>query len=279
MKKVLTLILIIIIIAALSITTLTGCSNVSQLNKLEAPWQNYERYTYTLSETVGETLTPIGTLIMSVRRLNSENVTVNNEEFTEVTGSYCTYLLNITSGANTGDSIGSSVLFKTDFTPIASYKTTHLSGIINTSYIKYYTSKNKSTLYYNGVESEFKQSASTYDNEMLYLLVRSSDVKDSKYTMSFSVTDNVEGETRSVTVSQGAESTLTIPTYGEITCRSFTLSANAAYGDNASLSILVASSPLTIGSGETQSAIVKPIIRITEGAYSYSLTDISVTEV
>jgi len=278
MKKVVTIISVIIIIAAFSLTALAGCSNVSQLNKLEAPWLDYEQFTYTLSETVGETVTDIGTLVITVRRLNSQAVTLNEENFENITGSYCTYELNVTSGDNAGDNIRSDVLFKRDFTPIASYKVTDLSGTVNTSYIKYNTSKNKSTLTYNGTQSEFKQSASVYDNEMLYLLVRASDVKDSKYTMSFSITDNVEGGARSITVSQGSELTVNLPDYGKVECRSFTLSAAATYGDNVSLSLLLASSPISISNGETTTDIVKPIIKIIEGAYSYTLTDISITQ-
>lgn len=278
MKKILTLVLIILVVALFSVTSLAGCSNVSQLNKLEAPWQNYERFTYKLTETVDAVSTEIGTLVMTVTRLNNESATVNTESFDKVTGSYCTFELNIASGENTGDCIRSEVLFKTDFTPIASYKTTDLNGDVNTSYIEYFTSKNKSILTFNGEEKEFKQSATSYDNEMLYILVRASDVKDSKYTMSFSVTDNIEGGTRSIRVAQGSETKITVAPFGELNCRSFTLGATATYGDNASLSLLIASSPIIIGSGEAAVSVVKPIIKITEGAYSYTLTDISLTE-
>lgn len=278
MKKILPISIILIIIIILIVTSFSGCSNVSQLNKLQAPWNNYEQFTYELSKTEGETSTVIGTMVMTFERILNENTVINGDNY-NINGSLCTMELDIAQGDSAGDSITSIVAFKTDFTPIASYKISDINGIENTSYIKYNTSKNKGTLIYNGIETEFKQSASYYDNEMLYSLVRASDLNSKDYTMSFASTDNIDGGSRSISVAKSStELTINVNGHGDVPCTAFSLTASAEYGNGTTLALAIAKSPLTIGEGENATDIVKAIVKITEGVYNYTLTNVSLTE-
>jgi len=248
----------------------TGCSQVSQLNKLQAPWADYEKFTYEVSKTTGDTTESIGTMTMIFERLNNVKTVINGNEFT-VTGSACTTELNITAGENAGDSIVSKVAFKTDFTPIASYRESDIGGTVNSVYILHNTSKNRGTIALNGsAPVTFKSRGINYDNEMLYLLIRGSDLSVESYSMSFNLTNNIDGGSYSVSAARA--DTVTINTdLGEKECVNYSMNTAAAYGSGTTRTVSIAKSFITVENTD----IIKPIVKITEGAYSYTLTAIT----
>ncbi len=278
MKKILKIALTVAIIVIMAAIALAGCSQVSQLNKLQAPWANYERYTYELTKSDGTDTQVIGQLVMTVQRLINAAVAINGDDYT-VNGAYATMHLDINAGDGAGDSISSQVVFNMDFTPVASYRQTVIDGVTNTSYVKYNTSKKKGTLIFNGEESVFKQEASYYDNEMIYLLIRASDLAASSYSVSFAATNNIEGGSRNISATKTSDSVkLTITPFGEVECANFALTAAADYGDGTILALSIAKSPLKINNDDNSPVVVKPIMRIAEGAYTYTLKNISLTE-
>ncbi|NCA66941.1 MAG: hypothetical protein EOM87_02640 [Clostridia bacterium] len=279
MKKILLLVLVIATLAALTLMPLAGCSQVSQLNKLQAPWANYEQFTYDITKTTGESTETVGTMIVTYRRAINATVPINGNDFT-VNGSYCTMELNITEGEGAGDSISSIVAFKTDFTPIASYRETKIGNETNTAYVRYNTGKNKGTVQLNGGEGiVFKHKGAFYDNEMMYYIIRASDLSSDSYTMAFAATDNLEGDAHDISVTR-TTSTLTINTFlGALECASIVLTAAAEYGNGTSVAVAVAKSPVTFGTGDNARQLIKPIIKITEGAYSYTLADVSFIDI
>ncbi len=266
MKK---FVFIILILSLMVIPVFTGCSQVSQLNKLQAPWNDYEKFSYIVSYDG----TNIGTMDMTFKRIKNTTVTINEDEF-NFEGSVCTMQLNITEGENAGDSISSEVAFNTDFSPIASYKTTFLKGVTTASFIKYNTGKNKGTLTLNGNSTTFKHTSTAYDNEMLYLLVRASDLKDSKYSMSFTSPNNLEGKLNKISVTKGGTTEI-ITELGTINCNNFTISAEATYGEGVALVLSIAKSPILLAENKDSAKVITKII---EGKYTYLLVSATNTE-
>lgn len=271
MKKLVFYVLVIFLTFVIAITNFAGCSQISQLSKLEPRWETYEKFEYVL--TYDNSI--IGKMFMVFKRIQNSSITINNTDY-EFNGSYCSMQLNITEGENKGDSIRSEVAFDMHFAPIVSFKTTQFGEKTTTSNIIYNTGKGISTLIVNDKKSTFKHKTTAYDNEMLYLLVRASDLSDKKYSMSFSSPNNLENKLNEINVTKnGTEKIIT--DLGEIECNNYTIKADAKYGEGVSLIVSIAEEIDIDNEIESENSltIIHPIVRIKEGSYTYTLRSVS----
>ncbi len=268
MKKIICAIAVIMVLSVITVCCLSGCSNVAQTSKLQATWSAYERSVFSVNK--GDV--NVGTLVVTLKVYKTATkVTVGGGEY-DLTGTLMNYDLGITAGENAGDSIAKTVAVNSDLSPVASYVQRNLSGVYSTALTTY--NGNKVTLSIDGGEGKtFKSKSPCYDNDMLYHVVRASGIFNDGYSISFNVPDNNNGGMYSVSGSQKADSVKVQTGLGEQTGRTFTLTATTDLG---SFSTNVTYAKFIVINEDVR--VVKPIIKIEEGDYSYVLQSISVTE-
>lgn len=281
MKKIILVIFVIAIVLSLGLTVV-ACSNVNQMNMLSIGWLDYESYTYNVYKGSGDTKELLGELTYTFNRLKG-SVTVNEKEFTESNGAYVEYNLNITAGEYAGTTMHSIVVFNSKFQPKASYKEYNCSKpeYSYTSFADYTTSSKKGTYTYTAggkdpVTSEFKKT-NAYDNESLHTLVRASVFDTASYSLSMSVPDNSNFTLKSVAVGiTNYENTITTDynNNAEIKCTTVVTRMSAQEGQGTQNYINYANAPITVDGKD----VVKAMVAIYEGEYSYVLKNISVTK-
>ena len=122
----------------------------------------------------------------------------------------------------------------------------------------------------------FKTKGLVYDNEMLYFIVRASSVFDDSYSINFSVPDNKNGGLYTVSGAAGAVGSTTLDKFGELTTtRLVRLTANGEMGSSSNYATYSRS---IIIPQENDAVIIKPLIKISEGGYTYELTSITTVE-
>lgn len=289
MKKIILVVSVILIVLSVGLTAV-ACSNVNQMNMLSIGWLDYEQYTYNIYTTQDDEKVLIGTLTYTFNRLKaSEKVKIGEVEKEFSGDAMVEYKLEITAGEYKGTTMESAVVFTSKFQPKASYKKFNASntefGAIKensyTSFADYTTSSKKGTYTYtaNGkdaVTSEFKK-AGAYDNESLYTLIRASVFDTSAgYSLSLSVPDNSNFVLKSVDVRLiSFENTITSDFQEDpIVCTTARATISASKGQGTHSSISYANSPIKVDGKD----IVKVIVKIEEGNYSYVLSNISVTK-
>lgn len=289
MKKSILVIAILLVTITASATLFVACSSVNQVNMASMGWLDYENYTYNVYETEGENKNLIGTMTYTYKRLDGE-VEINGKTFTESNGAFVTMKLQIIDGAYQGSTMESMVLFNSTFNPKASYKKYDCSdnSLSYTTFIDYSTSGKKGSFTYtdgngNVTEKEFKKSAN-YDNDSLYTLIRASVFSTKNYGLSVMVSDKATCEKRSVSVGLISTEKKITADYenAEFTCTQIGTVLSST-GSTGSLDVALRSNthylyfsntPIKIGGKD----IVKPLIEIQEGKYSYVLKSISIVE-
>lgn len=289
MKKIILVISVILIVLSVGLTAV-ACSNVNQMNMLSIGWLDYEQYTYNVYATQDEEKVLIGTLTYTFNRLKpNEKVKIGESEKEFSGDAMVEYKLNITEGEYKGTTMESAVVFTSKFQPKASYKKFNASNTefgdlrenSYTSFADYTTSSKKGTYTYTAkgkdpVTSEFKK-AGAYDNESLYTLIRASVFDTSAgYSLSLSVPDNSNFILKSVGVALvSVENAITSDFQEEpIVCTTARATISASKGQGTQSFINYSNRAIKVDGKD----IVKVIVKIEEGDYSYVLSDISVSK-
>lgn len=299
MKKVLLVILILVLCAAPLV--FTACSNVSQRDLLTMGYvcspDGYELFTYDMNylEIVDDKVVSqkVGTMTMKFEPLNDETVTMNTatsegtKNFTVANGTLLTVSMQRTDN---GDSIFSQVLYEGSFAPVFSYKRTKIGDEVKTMQVSYEGKYLYTKLFVNGVEtSSYRHKASgCYDNEMLYALVRASDVSASSYSLSYTCVNPLTAHADGMTITKTATgeeeiklfvpsdftSTQEVPTY-KTPYYLFRISTDNQYAGYYEMK--VAQKSQTVDNGKIKIKNVKKIIlSISEGHYEYLLSDVEI---
>ena len=289
MKKTLLVIAILIITVTAAATLLVACSNVNQVNMASMGWLDYERYTYNVYETVGETKNLIGTMTYTFKRIDGD-VEINGKTFNESNGAFVTMNLQIFDGEYKDTTLESTVVFNSTFNPKASFKKYVCSdnSLSYTTFIDYSTSgKHGSFVYTDGngqtTEKSFGKSA-RYDNDSIYTLIRASVFSTKNYGLSVYVNDKATCERRSVSVSMVSNEKKITTDYEntEFTCTQIATTLSST-GTSGTLDVALRSNTHFLYFSNTPikvdgKDIVKPLVEIQEGDYSYVLASVSITE-
>lgn len=281
MKKIILVISVIVIVLGLGLTAVS-CSNINQMNMLSIGWLDYEQYTYNIYKTENNNKNLIGTLTYTFNRIKGKKVLVNTKEFSG--DAMVEYKLEITDGEYKGTTMESIVVFTSKFQPKASYKKFDSSNeeYSYESFADYTTSSKKGTYTYTAhgkdpVTSEFKKTGA-YDNESLYTLIRASVFDTSAgYNLSLSVPDNSNFVLKSVGVALISTDNKVKSDYNEnseISCTTARATVSASKGQGTQCYINYANNAISVDGKD----IVKAIISIQEGDYSYVLSNVSVVK-
>ena len=295
MKKVLLAVLIIVLCA--SPMVFAACSNVSQRDLLTTGYvcsaDGYEYFAYDVYQKDGNGKTLVGEMTMKFEPKKAKNVTLPSatEESGEKTfNSFTGTLLSVDVTMANGDSVTSRVIYSSSCAPTFSYKKTVIGGVTKEMQVSYEGKYLYAKLFENGVEknSVRHKSASCYDNESLYAIVRASAVGDSSYSLSYTCVNPLTGNADGMSISRSGEKDETIdilvptdytlpegkeayttPTYV------FTISTDNRYASTYSMQI--AKSSQTVKNDKIDVKNVKKVITsITEGDYTYVLKDIQI---
>ncbi len=270
MKKIIIAIILLFVISAIALTCFAGCSRVVQTSKLSAAWGKCEKSVYAVKKDVLD----IGTLTIVLRTYENATDVVVGGETISLTGTLMEYDLQISGAESHNGSVKKTVAVNGDLTPVASYVESNLDGVKTVSQIRY--SGKNATLTVNGEKKTFKTKGLVYDNEMLYFIVRASSVFDDSYSISFSVPDNKNGGLYTVNGAAGAIGSTTLDKFGELTTtRLVRLTANGEMGSSSNYATYSRS---IIIPQENDAVIIKPLIKISEGGYTYELTSITTVE-
>ena len=282
MKKIILVVSVILIVLSVSLTAV-ACSNVNQMNMLSIGWLDYEQCTYNVYATQDEEKILVGTLTYTFNRLKDKEKIKVGEDEKEFSGdAMVEYKLDITAGEYKGTTMESTVVFTSKFSPKVSYKKFNSSNpdYSYTSFADYTTSSKKGTYTYkangNTVTSEFKKTAA-YDNESLYTLIRASVFDTSAgYSLSLSMPDNSNFILKSVGVGLiSVENAITSDFQEEpIVCTTARATISASKGQGTQSFVSYSNKAINVDGKD----IVKVIVKIEEGDYSYVLSNISVTK-
>ena len=305
MKKLLLLILVLAI--CVLPLTFAACSNVSQANKLFMSYACDDGGSELFTYTVYYQETPIGTMTMRFSpmtnaALDLESVSdpsgkVHIDAFTGTMLSVdleTTELLDKDStdpDQPTHHTIHAFVLYSAaSFSPAYSYRHSVINGVDEKMQVSY-NGKYLQTYYYiNGEEqpsSEVKASG-YYDDEMLYALVRASDVGSSSYSFSFSCFSPKlnASDTLKITRKGAVEETSPVLKPLDFTpseetpkhtvpCYEFSITTDNPYAS--SFTMTVTQKSQTVENEQINIANVKKIIvTIKEGDRKYVLSDVKV---
>ena len=276
MKKIIFLAIVSILIVSTA-GVFAACSNVNQLNMLSVGWLDNESYVYDVvynNEIVGE-------MTYTFKRLSDTTESTPAGNYEVSSGGYCEYSLNVTAGEYAGSTLYSKVIMSSNLTPIASYKkldssNNDLDYEISTDY-----RSKKGSIVINGNEHTFKKSASTYDNDSIYTVVRGSVFNPDKtsYSLSMSVVSNDTAEVRSISVAKvtadaDVKSNILDAESKNIVfkCSTFRVAVPAKYGDGTFTYMSFSNDPYKV-SGKS---VIKVPVEIIEGDYTYVLKTITV---
>ena len=299
MKKVILILLILVLCAAP--LAFTACSNVSQRDLLTMGYvcspDGYELFTYQMNylEIVNNKIvtTPVGTMTMKFEPLNNKTVTMTTatsegkKSFTVANGTLLTISMQ---RSDNDDSVFSQVLYEGSFAPVFSYKRTKVGDEVKTMQVSYEGKYLYTKLFVNGVEtSSYRHKASgCYDNEMLYALVRASEVSASSYTLSYTCVNPLTAHADGMTITKTATGeeeialfvpsdftpTEEVPTY-KTPYYLFQISTDNQYAG--SYEMKVAQKSQTVNNGKLSIKNVKKIIlSISEGHYEYLLSNVEI---
>lgn len=275
MKKII-LVMITLVLLVSTAGVFAACSNVNQLNMLSIGWLDKESYTYDVvyNEQV------IGEMTYTFKRVLNGKESTPAGEYEISSGGYCEYSLNITGGEYAGSTIYSKVILSSTLTPIASYKKYDSSNdALDYEVTTDYRSK-KGSILINGKEHTFKKSASTFDNDSLYTVIRASVFSPEKnnYSLSMSVVSNDTAEVRTISVAKiSAEADKKSKLLDdkskqiEFKCSTFRIAVPAKYGDGTFTYMSFANDAYKF---EGKSLIKLPV-EIIEGDYTYVLKGIN----
>ena len=266
---------LIIMILSISALFLFGCG----YNPISSTTQNYESYTYDV--IIEET--KVGSLYWVSERYKdggTTTVTIGGESYENSTGTKISYTLDLD---NTNDGIISEIFLTTSFEPLYMYKQIIKDGVTTSIKGSYSEGKYIYTLTTgdNTEEKEIKVSGgfmsktTYYDNEMIYYLLRCADLAAGSYSLTFTCPSPIEGDMMNLTateVSTLAEVTGAFGSNDAITCYHVSLSANDTL-NNSSYSLYYAVNSYEIA--EEDVTIIKPLIQIVEGNYTYLLKSVT----
>ena len=299
MKKVFLIILILVLCAAPLV--FTACSNVSQRDLLTMGYvcspDGYELFTYDVNyvEIVDDKIvtTPVGTMTMKFEPLNNDTVTMDcatsegKKTFTVTNGTLLTINMQRTDN---DDSVFSQVLYEGSFAPVFSYKRTKVGDEVKTMQVSYEGKYLYTKLFVNGTEtSSCRHKASgCYDNEMLYALVRASEVSASSYSLSYTCVNPLTAHADGMTITKTATGEEEIPL---LTPSSFEPTENEPAHKTAYYLFQISTDNQYAGSYEMKVAqksqsvindkisiknVKKIILSISEGHYEYLLSGVEI---
>lgn len=288
------LIAFLILILAATPILFAACSRVSQTDMLSDPFvaENAEVFTYKMYHKDDV----VGTMTLTFRKVRGEDVvlpdpTAENNERTiaSFSGTRLSMAYKM-DGVYNDDEGFSELLYGNDYAPIYNYKHTSIGGTVKDMCVVYETKYAHTYLYENGekkTEAEIKIKNTTYfDNEMIYTVVRASNVSSSSYTMSFYSPNALTAERESITVSKVQEVALNVPALVDPNAEE-DKKTTAAYEFRISISntfassyfLYIAKNPITATFTKddveyTVTNVKKAIVVIKEGEYSYILDKI-----
>jgi hypothetical protein len=178
----------------------------------------------------------------------------------------------------TEDGIFSEVFFNTRFEPLYVFKQIIKDGVTTTIKGNYSDGKLFYTLTVGNQseEKEIKVSGGItnktvyYDNEMIYYVLRCADLAPGAYKLSFTAPSPIEGDVMTLTateVSTLAEVTGALGSNDKITCYHVSLSADDTL-NNSAYSLYYSVNGFQVSENVK---IIKPLIQIVEGDYTYLL--------
>jgi len=259
MKKILT---ILIIVGILSVS-LAGCSTPIE-STISSAWKAYENYTYEVKDDSGI----VGTLNYSSERFDNQTLTLGGTTYENMSGTKIWYDLVIN---NSTDKVSAEVYYTTSpYRPFYSYKEILNKGISTVITAKYSGNDYKYTINIDGTEKSDELSVKKmtyYDNEMVYYIIRSTDLTSKNYSFTINVPSPQENKVQSRTVSRMSSEDEESIMGSTIKCYKMQMSANEKI-TGSSYQLYYAVNPLT---ADGQS-IVKPLVKFVEGEFTYTLT-------
>ncbi len=279
MKKLFLTLSVVVLITAIMVAA-CGCSKVAQTDKLSNPLVGDETYVYDVFYNTAV----VGSLTIAWTDIN--NAKVGKEAGCDfsmgeyVNNSFTGKRLSSTLNMDNGDSIMSDVLYKASFAPVASNKVIVKDDKTSTAYVHYSSGKVNISTTVNAIktESSLKVKSPYYDNEMLYAVIRASDIHDDSYSMSYSMPSALTRsvDTMSIVKSSALENVnLTEISSEAIPCYQFSITiSNNSYAGSYTVFLAKTNLPVT-SANSSISAVKKAVVKIVEGDYSYILKSIS----
>lgn len=252
---------------------LTGCSAKKE-DLLVSAWQDYEKYIYDVTNTTGD---DIGQLVYISERVTKKDTTIGTILVPSATGTKISYELEI---YNNEDYIKSEMLFTSNtFNPQSVYKETLISGVLTETNANYNNSKYNYAITIDGIETssgEIKCSSPYYDNEMVYYILRSLDMKGESF--SFSVPSPLEEALQNRTVTYVA-TVMVNSNVGSVNCDKLTMTSNQMISGTPFN--LYYSTEKLVASGDPlknyeDKIIHSALIKMEEGDYIYTLKSLTV---
>lgn len=292
MKKLLLTLAVIAVVLTMGLGAV-ACSNVNQINFISVVARDYEQYTYSVYEVKSaEEKVEIGTFVYMFKRIvasegASTTYAIDGKEYMLSSGGVIKTQLNITAGQYAGENVTCEVLFENAFSPIASKKVynAYKDGAADESrsYVSVidYTAKKNVSITVNGETQTFKKANYCYDNDSLYSLARGSDISRSSYSLSVAGVDNLQGGTRTVSMSLMANTVeLNVPCMSAEPLKAtvVTLRAAAQYGSGTASYVYFVPSYRHTDLNGNSIDLNKVPVRMDEGNYMYTLTAISTEE-
>lgn len=274
MKK-LSATIIITVISIICLLSLSSCGGI------KAPidvWLDYESYTYTVENIENNIPSLLGSLIVTVERVNNKDISAGDFTVNGFTGSKMTYSLNLLpiDGVVDAQSINAISYATNKQIPVLSEKKYNL--IDNTSEI--FTKYTKDICYYtiDGVNKDISiRKMTVIDNEALYTAIRTYDITNAKFTASFNVVLPMQDARQSISVSLAGKADVTVPFKNQaIECVALAISLNTKLSGQP-FAAYYATTPITVTPTDNDAAksVSNVLVRFTEGNIDYKLTDIS----
>jgi len=298
------IIVFLILILAATPVVFAACSRVSQTDMLSDPYiaDNAEIFTYKIYHATDHGKDLVGEMTLTFRKVKAEDVVLqdptaeNNERTISAFSGTRLSMAYKMDGVYNSDEGFSEVLYANDYSPVYSYKHTSIGGTVKDMCVVYDTKYAYTYLYENGEkkkEAEVKVKNTThFDNEMIYTIVRASNVSYSSYTMSFYSPNALTASLESISVSKVKEvgetglAWVTPDENGESMLPCYLMSISIANTYAKSYSMYVSKNKINATfhkKGENDedieyevSGVTKAIVKIEEGAYSYILDRIEI---